>query len=158
MNHIYLSLGSNIEPEKHLRCAMAALAQYFSDIESSPVYETPAFGFSGPCFLNSVVAAYTDQTITEVIATLKAIEVQQGRQRQQEKFSSRTLDIDLLLYNDCVTTRPIVLPREEIYHRSFVLKPLSDLAPHKVDPVLKTTYLELWASFEGSRQLKTVAF
>ncbi|HEX7916247.1 2-amino-4-hydroxy-6-hydroxymethyldihydropteridine diphosphokinase [Rudaea sp.] len=146
MSRAYLSLGSNLEPEKHLRAALAELRARFGDITVSPVYRCRAVGFDGPDFLNLAVAIDTDLAPAIVNDWLHALEDRHGRRRDVPRFSSRTLDVDIVLYDDLVMTGEghLELPRPELKH-AFVLKPLADIAPAAMHPVLHKTLAQLWS-------------
>ena len=154
----YLSLGSNVEPERHLRAALDALRARFGDIVVSPVYRVPAVGFEGPDFLNAAVVLDTDLDPFALVEWLRALESENGRIRGHVKFSDRTLDVDLVYFDDVVLDLPqLQLPRPELRH-AFVLRPLADIAPEFIDPVRKATLAELWRAhpdFGGT--LDTVA-
>ena len=160
MAEIFVSLGSNIDRERQLHRACRALHEAFGQLHFSPVYESSAVGFDGPPFYNAVVRAETTLEVDAVLTALRAIEDAQGRVRQADSFHSRTLDLDLLLYDDLVLETPTVaLPRDEILRYAFVLGPLADLAGDRRHPVNGTTYAELWAAFDqASQPLTRVAF
>jgi 2-amino-4-hydroxy-6-hydroxymethyldihydropteridine diphosphokinase len=149
---ILISLGSNIDKEENTRKGLDAMAHCFGEIELSTVYESKAIGFSGNNFFNLVVKAHTDQSISQVCSLLKGIEEDCGRLRQSEKFSPRTLDLDLLTYNDTVCTKPITLPREEIVYNAFVLQPMAELVPNEIHPVTKQTYAQMWQQYDKTKQ------
>jgi len=146
MSRAYLSLGSNLEPEKHLRAALAELRARFGAIVVSPVYRCKAVGFDGPDFLNLAVAIDTDLSPQALNDWLHALEDRHGRRRDVPRFSSRTLDIDIVLYDDLVMTGEghLELPRPELKH-AFVLKPLADIAPQAVHPLSRKAIAQLWA-------------
>ncbi|GIU17356.1 2-amino-4-hydroxy-6-hydroxymethyldihydropteridine diphosphokinase [Shewanella sp. MBTL60-007] len=152
MAKIFISLGSNIEPERHLKAALTDLNNYFSALELSSVFESEAVGFEGSNFLNMVVAAQTELSIAEVVSTFKQIEQAHGRVKGAKKFAPRTLDLDLLLYDDIVSEQPIELPRAEILYNAFVLWPLAEIAPSLTHPVVKLSYQTLWESYDKSQQ------
>ncbi len=159
MASIYISIGSNIDRATNIRGGVAELRRCFTDLRLSRVYESAAVGFQGDAFYNLVAAAQTDQPVAQVVAILRGIEDRFGRNRAGPRFSSRTLDMDLLLYDELVLTVPCRLPREEIIHNAFVLWPLAELAPQVRHPLLQQTYAELWARFDrGSQQLAPVEF
>ncbi len=143
----YLSLGSNVEPETHLRNAVAALRERFGDVVVSPVYRTPAVGFQGPDFLNAIAVIDCDIHPFALNEWAHALEVVQGRDRRDASYSNRTLDVDVIYFGDLVLEGPgeFQLPRPELHH-AFVLKPLADVAPDFVDPVRNMTLARLWAS------------
>ncbi len=150
MPRAFASIGSNIEPEKHVRGSVAALRARFGALTISPVYRTSAMGFDGDDFLNLAVSFSTEEDIGTVTDTLRRIEDRHGRDRSAPRFGSRTLDVDLLLYGDTVIdTTDLSLPRPEITRFAFVLGPLADIAADVVHPVLGTSIGRLWEEFEG---------
>lgn len=153
MAKVFLSLGSNIERQHHISLALQELRQKFGEISCSPIYESEAVGFEGDPFYNLVVSIETEQSIGLLNDFLHRLEDQHGRIRGEEKFSARTLDIDILLYDNCVGTfDKVKLPRGEILKHAFVLLPLADLIPNDKHPVENKTYAELWQAFDKSSQ------
>ncbi|GIU22467.1 2-amino-4-hydroxy-6-hydroxymethyldihydropteridine diphosphokinase [Shewanella schlegeliana] len=152
MAKIFISLGSNIDPEHHLKAALTDLTDHFGELEMSSVFESEAVGFEGSNFLNMVVAAQTELSIEEVVSTFKLIEQAHGRVKGAKKFAPRTLDLDLLLFDDTVSQQPIELPRAEILYNAFVLWPLAEIAPSLNHPVVKQSYQTLWGSYDKSQQ------
>jgi 2-amino-4-hydroxy-6-hydroxymethyldihydropteridine diphosphokinase len=147
VTRVYLSLGSNIEPEKNLRAAIDELRASFGEIAVSPVYRFPAVGFEGPDFLNLAVAIDTNLDANVLNDWLHDLENRHGRSRDVPRFSSRTLDIDIILYGDTAISGPgnLQIPRSELQH-AFVLQPMADIAPDIAHPVSKRTIDELWRS------------
>lgn len=145
MSTAWLSLGSNLEPERHLLAAARALRVRFGAVRFSPVYRTPAVGFDGPDFLNAAAQLDTDLDVHALNDWLHALEDAQGRQRGGPRFASRTLDIDIVLFDDLVLSGPgnLQLPRPELRH-AFVLKPLADIAPQREVPGEGRTLQALW--------------
>ena len=143
----YLSLGSNIEPERNLREAVAALRERFGEVLLSPVYRTAAVGFAGPEFINAVAVIDSDIHPFALNDWLHALEIAQGRDRRDASYSNRPLDIDIIYFGDLVLDGPgdFQLPRPELRH-AFVLKPLADVAPDFVDPIRGATLAQLWAA------------
>lgn len=141
-----LSLGSNLEPEANLRSAIAALRARFDDVRVSPVYRTQAVGFDGGEFLNAAAVLETDLEPQALDAWLHALEDAHGRDRSGPRYGDRTLDIDLVLYDDRIVDGPghLRIPRDELRH-AFVLKPLADIAPEAIEPRSGCTLAELWA-------------
>jgi len=160
MTEVYVGIGSNVEPLVHLRAAAAGLAESYGLLRLSPVYRNSAVGFEGDDFYNLVIAFETDEAVTEVVATLEAIENANGRHRGEEKFAARTLDLDLLLFGDVVGEhRGTHVPRDEITRYDFVLKPLLDLSPDLKNPATGQPLAEVWAGFEqGADRLTEIEF
>lgn len=150
MAKVYVGIGSNIEPSRHVRAALADLRRTFGRLEVSPVYQTEAVGFAGEDFLNLVVGFETDADPEALNILLREIEDRNGRRRGPERYASRTLDLDLLLYDDLVAADPAMnLPRDEILRFAFVLKPLADIAGERRHPTDGRTFNELWAGMAG---------
>ena len=145
---VYVGIGSNIEQEKYIRLSAQCLKNTFGDdcqLQLSPVYRTRAVGFDGDPFLNLVAECETTLSPEKVQAELKSIEDKNGRLREGPKFSARTLDLDLLLYDDLdLHSEGMDVPRDEIYRYAFVLKPLCDLVPDLKHPVTGETMQVLW--------------
>ncbi|HFE38773.1 MAG TPA: 2-amino-4-hydroxy-6-hydroxymethyldihydropteridine diphosphokinase [Gammaproteobacteria bacterium] len=153
MANVYLSIGSNIQRATNISNGISALKKQFPSLQCSPVYESVAVGFSGDNFYNLVAHFSTSQSIAAVCRILTEIEDQNGRNRNTPKFSARTLDLDLLLYDEqIITSDKLTLPRPEIYTNAFVLRPLADIAGHLVDPIKKQTYEQLWKAFKSASQ------
>lgn len=159
MAFILLSIGSNIQPQENIRSGILALKNVFGQIECSPIYESEAVGFSGDNFLNLVVALHTGLTVSQLSTVLRDIENAHGRNRAEPKFSSRTLDIDILTYDNYVGEyEGVVLPRKEILKNAFVLLPMADIVPDVRHPVADRTYGQLWHTFAKQTQQKLWRF
>jgi 2-amino-4-hydroxy-6-hydroxymethyldihydropteridine diphosphokinase len=150
MAKAYLSLGSNLEPEAHLRRAIDELRERFGDVTVSSVYRTPAVGFDGPDFLNAAAIIETDLDVFALDAWLHALENTHGRRRDGPRFANRPLDIDIVFFDELVLKGPghLEIPRPELQY-AFVLKPLADIAPDFRDPRSGKTLAELWAVHPG---------
>jgi 2-amino-4-hydroxy-6-hydroxymethyldihydropteridine diphosphokinase len=159
MHTIFISVGSNIEREKHVRSGLQAMYQTFGELSLSSVYESEAVGFAGSHFYNLVVKADTFLSVNQVCSVLKQIEEDNQRVRGDKKFAPRTLDLDLLLYDDLVTQEGVELPRAEILYNAFVLKPLAEIIPQDIHPVERRSYQALWDDYDQSQQkLWTIEF
>ena len=152
MSTAYLGLGSNVDAETHIKAGISALVEAFSEVRLSPVYRTPAVGFDGDPFINLAASVETRLQPVELKQFLNDLEDRHGRRRDVAKFSDRTLDIDILLYDDLYLVSPVLeIPRREIMTFAHVLKPLADLAPDLIHPVCRKTLAEIWSSFAGDR-------
>lgn len=149
----YVSIGSNIEREKNIRAAVMALRKHFGTVQLSAVYENRAIGFLGKDFYNLVAGFDTDESPEAVAAILHAIEQEQGRTRTSTRFSARTLDLDLLLYDALVRDdEQLRLPRDEVREYACVLGPLAEIAPAGRHPETGETFAQMWDRFPQSRQ------
>ncbi len=146
MGKALLSLGSNQRPDDNLRSAFEALRARFGAIAASTVYRFPAVGFDGPAFLNAAAAIDSDLDPIALNDWLHALEDAHGRDRSGPRFGDRTLDIDIVFYDDLMLDGPghLQLPRDELKH-AFVLMPLAEIAPTFVDPRNGRTLADLWA-------------
>jgi 2-amino-4-hydroxy-6-hydroxymethyldihydropteridine diphosphokinase len=145
----YISIGSNIDKELHITASLRALEQQFGKLIVSSVYESEAVGFSGDVFHNLVVGFDSDLDVKTVAKQLRQIELDNGRTRDSQKFSARTLDLDLILYGDLIISDGrLQIPRDEIERYAFVLEPLAEIAPTEVHPVSGVSYGELWEKFD----------
>ncbi len=160
MARVYLSLGSNIDREHYITVCLDALTAHFGELLISSIYESEAVGFDGDAFLNLVVGIDTDLPVDDLYHQLRDIEHQNHRRRDIEKFSARTLDIDILTYDEQQGAfAGGVLPREEITRNAFVLWPLAEIAADELHPPTGKTYATLWAEYGIDRQsLWRVAF
>ncbi|MBS0456835.1 MAG: 2-amino-4-hydroxy-6-hydroxymethyldihydropteridine diphosphokinase [Proteobacteria bacterium] len=149
MHVAYLSLGSNLDPERHLRAAADALRARFGEVAFSAVLRTPAMGFDGPDFLNAAAIVRTELDVHALDAWLHALEAAQGRDRSGPRFGSRTLDIDIVLFDDLELAPSgdshLQIPRPDLRH-GFVLQPLAQIAPDTVVPGDGRTLAALWAA------------
>jgi 2-amino-4-hydroxy-6-hydroxymethyldihydropteridine diphosphokinase len=153
MAKVYVSVGTSIDRERNVASVLAALAREYDGLEQSRVFETQAIGFSGGLFYNLVVAFETDQSPQQVSAVLNRIEDAHGRDRQTGKFSDRSLDLDLLLYDDLIVDEPgLILPRPEILEYAFVLRPLSEIAGDRKHPVTGASFAAMWDQFDAASQ------
>ncbi|HED12857.1 MAG TPA: 2-amino-4-hydroxy-6-hydroxymethyldihydropteridine diphosphokinase [Gammaproteobacteria bacterium] len=149
MPDIFIGLGANLDPGKNIRKALGLLRLYFNEITCSPVYQNAAVGFDGPPFINLVARFHSSTSAIEVQVILKQIEHQCGRTKESKRFTSRTMDIDLLLFGDQISQDGgIHVPRNEILQHAYVLKPLADLYPQGLHPVSKERFIDLWQAME----------
>lgn len=152
---VFLSLGSNIDRVDNINSCLKSLLQVFGEVSCSPVYESEPVGFEGSHFYNLTVKITTDLSLDALTQTLKGIEDKNGRVRGGKKFSSRTLDIDILTYGDlCGVFGGIELPRPEIFFNAFVLLPMAELAADVIDPKTKQSFSTLWSERKNDILIK----
>jgi 2-amino-4-hydroxy-6-hydroxymethyldihydropteridine diphosphokinase len=148
MSTAYLGMGSNIDAQANIVAGIAALREAFGEVILSPAYRAPAVGFAGNDFINLVARIETSLGPLELKLFLHALEDRHGRRRDLPKYSDRTLDIDILLYDDLYLLSPeLEIPRAEILTAAHVLRPLADLAPELLHPVKRQTISQLWQAF-----------
>ena len=155
MSHrIFVGIGSNIDREKNIKSCVSILKDVYGDMMISPVYETESMGFDGPNFYNLVSCFETNQSVYELKNTLNEIENDHGRHFNETKFSSRTLDIDILYYDDLVLSDDkIQIPRKEICEYDFVLKPLVDLVPDFIHPTHNISHKDMMNNIKIKTQI-----
>ena len=147
-NKIYIGIGSNIDRHKNIQSCISKLALKYKNLTLSPTYETESMGFEGPNFYNLVCCFETQHDVFQLQEEIKKIEKDHGRNFHETKFSSRTLDIDILYFNDSIIIdEKIKIPRKEILEYDFVLKPLIDIAPEFVHPELNITNLQIFKEY-----------
>ena len=153
MAKIYISIGSNIDAEKNIRLAIHALQDHYGKLILSSVYESEAVGFDGDNFLNLVAAVKTEEDVHTVAETLRKIEDKNGRDRSGPRFSSRIVDLDLLLYDDLILREEgLDIPRDEITKNAFVLLPLDEIASQLIHPISGKTMCDHWLNFDKDSQ------
>ena len=146
MQTVFVSIGSNINAEANMLLVKESLNSLFDVIYSS-TYKTPAEGFEGGDFLNSVCKFDTDKNPQELRTLLKNIEKDMGRTVIQRGMSNRVIDLDIILYGDLQMNRNgLELPSSDIEKYKFVLEPLAEIAPDYIHPVLKKSYKDLLES------------
>lgn len=161
MARITVSIGSNIERERHVRACLDALAADFRGLVVSRVFESEPVGFEdGRNFYNLVAAFDSEASVGALQAWCKRLEFANGRRADSPKFSPRTLDVDLLTVGELTGEHDgVMLPRDEITRHAFVLQPLAELLPTARHPESGETYAELWRAFDaGEQRLWPVAF
>ncbi|HJT23448.1 MAG TPA: 2-amino-4-hydroxy-6-hydroxymethyldihydropteridine diphosphokinase [bacterium] len=153
---VYVSLGSNLgEREEYLAQARKAIEKSFNFPRFSKIYETEPVDLKDqPWFLNQVAEFQTDLAPETLLEWAWALEAQAGRRREVPK-GPRTLDVDILLYDDWVLdVEELVLPHPRLEQRRHVLVPLCELAPGRCLPVSQKTVLEALEQVTDKGQVK----
>ena len=120
----YLSLGSNINAQINIDFSIGELNKLFTNTQLSSIHRTPAEGFEGDDFLNLIFAGEAELSFEDINNQLKKIEDASGRKRDVPKFSSRTLDIDIVLQ---IEEDKILFESEEVSKYAFVSEPLKEI-------------------------------
>ena len=157
MNNVYLLLGSNLgDRELFLQEAIQYIENEIAPIvKISSVYETQSWGKTdAPDYLNQVILVQTNIPPQTILKKILDIEIVLGR-RREEKWGSRTIDIDILFYGDAVINEPgLQIPHPELHKRRFTLEPLSEIAPLFVHTIYKKSILELKNELEDGLIVK----
>ena len=138
-NKVFLGLSTNIgDKAKNLKTAISELNEFSNIVSESSFYKTPPYGYlNQDDFLNMALEINTELTAIELIVRIQEIEHKMGRMREF-KNGPRIIDIDILLYNDEIISHPnLKVPHPEMHKRNFVLKPLNEISPQTIHPVLK---------------------
>ena len=152
-----IGLGANLPskigpPESTLAAAFARLEELDAITACSSLYSTAPVGFAEqPRFLNAVVTLETELTPFQLLGALLKIEREFGRDRLSAiPNGPRTLDLDILLYDDFVIGgASLVIPHERLQERAFVLVPLNEIAAHAIDPRTGSRVSQLLKQYEG---------
>ncbi len=153
---VYIDIGSNIDRKHNIRSCIKQLKLEFPNIVFSRAYESAAEGFEGDPFINISAGLQTDKSYPEMLRFLKRLETDHARKRTGIKFSARTLDVDILFYDDLVLQPEIDLPRAEVLKYPFVLFPLAEIAADYIHPELGITISEIASQSKLNREKLTV--
>jgi 2-amino-4-hydroxy-6-hydroxymethyldihydropteridine diphosphokinase len=156
---VCLALGSNIgDREANLKQALRLLPPEVAVDKVSRLYETaPAYVLEQPSFLNIAVAGKTALSPENLLTYIKNIETEMGRTRAV-RFGPRRIDLDIILYDNLTLDLPgLQIPHPRMAERAFVLRPLADVAPDLVHPVLGRTISELAADLPADDSIMAVS-
>lgn len=157
MNDVYLLLGSNLgNRQLFLQKAIQYIENEIAPVvKTSSVYETQSWGKAdAPDYLNQVVLVQTNISPQTILKKILDIEISLGRKRE-EKWGSRTIDIDILFYGHNSINEPgLQVPHPELHKRRFTLEPLSEIAPHFVHTNYKKSILEMKNELQDSLIVK----
>ena len=152
-HRVYVSVGSNADRHQHISNALDALNARYARLAISSVYESASIGVVGEPFLNLLVQFNTAESLMSLVRSLRKIEEENGRRRGETKFSNRSLDIDILLYDDGLGDfEGIRLPRAEIKENAYVLWPLAEIAGDLALPGCNCRIGDLWSAYDKTKQ------
>lgn len=147
MHIIFLEIGGNQgDRMKNILLARNMISDRVGTIVNfSSVYQTPPWGFeSDLAFYNQALKIETRLSVGELLKVNLQIEKELGRVRSKDKYSSRTMDVDILFYNNqCINQKELIVPHPRLHLRKFVLVPLNEIAPDFIHPVLNKSISEL---------------
>jgi 2-amino-4-hydroxy-6-hydroxymethyldihydropteridine diphosphokinase len=149
----YVGIGSNTDKHLHIERAIQALLKIDPNLRMSTIYECPPVGFEGESFFNLMVEIKTFFTLSQFSQALRDIEFCLGRSVNAQKMQDRTIDLDIILFGDCVSEGALRIPREDIYNYAFVIQPLYELCPNLVIPKDGRTVKDVWFDTQGGEPL-----
>lgn len=161
MTTAFISMGSNIAPEKNIVEALKLLSSHVKILKVSTVYLTePLQGKSQPKYYNCVVKIETETEPRNLkVDVLKPIERKLGRERTEDKYASRTIDLDLIAYGDLrLNTKELVIPDPEIQKRAFLAVPLCEIEPGLQLPGWDKSIEEIADSFRDPGMIPLIDF
>ena len=158
MNKAYLLLGGNLgNKTENLQKATTHIEKSIGKIVlKSSVYETAPWGFfHEESFLNQAVLVETTHNSQQLLRKIIEIELKMGRKRSRVKWQERTIDIDILFFNDSIIEREeLKIPHPHMQERKFALIPLNELAPGLMHPIFKMTINELLQDCKDTSAVK----
>ncbi|MHB1457323.1 MAG: 2-amino-4-hydroxy-6-hydroxymethyldihydropteridine diphosphokinase [Armatimonadota bacterium] len=160
MSRVFIGVGSNINPETNIPDALSFLAHHSKIQGISTFYRTsPIYRPDQTPFINGVFEIQTDLTPSELKHILRQIESKLGRIRTDDKYASRTIDLDILVYDDLIITSPeLTIPDPDIRNRAFAAIPLCELAPDLIIPGLAEPISDIAKSFEADQMDPLIGF
>ncbi len=160
---VFISIGSNLG-QRHDNCIKGI--KYLNELMTTKVIQVSSFYKTEPVdyieqdwFVNAIVKIETKLAPEELMCGLKSIEEKLGQFEKQVRFGPRLLDLDIILFkNEVIDTANLTIPHPRMHKRCFVLKPLCDISPEVIHPVLGKTAAELLKSIENSPDQKVILF
>ena len=154
----FVGVGSNIDREYHARMAVAELSALGNNIAVSNVYDCASVDFDSARFFNFVVQLDTAMSLPQFSHALREIEVKWGREKEAKKYQDRTLDLDIILFGEQVSSAQPQIPRDDIYKYPFVIQPLYDLCPDRLIPNDGRYIKDIWLDMDNLESLVKVDF
>lgn len=157
---VYLLLGSNLGNRRlHLLHGLDEIRSRAGKVlQQSSIYETEPWGVTDqPDYLNAACKIETTLSPENLFSVLKKIEIGEGR-ISQKKYASRTLDIDIVFYDDLILqSEGLIIPHPKIHLRKFVLAPLDEIAPDFIHPAFKKSMRQLLDECDDSLEVRNFA-
>lgn len=157
MNKVYLLIGGNLDNRFNLlETATKKISNKIGPVlKVSSIYETAPWGFEAEQnFLNRVVVVSTEFSPNVLLSKCLEIESEMGRVRVPGEYASRTMDVDILFFNDeVIHEKDLVIPHERLHERKFTLEPLVELDPDFVHPVFKKSLTKLLLECEDNSEV-----
>ena len=161
MNKVYFLLGSNLSNRfSLLNQARMLISEKIGTIGlASGIYESAPWGFKAEtAFLNQTILVETHLEPLNILEVINKIENQLGRIRRSASYESRTIDIDILFYNDENINLPhLVIPHNQLHNRKFTLVPLIEIAANFVHPIFNKSIEELLRDCEDQSEVKLIS-
>jgi 2-amino-4-hydroxy-6-hydroxymethyldihydropteridine diphosphokinase len=155
ITEIIIALGTNIgDRAANLETALAGLAVFVSEVERSPIYESaPKYVTDQPRFLNMVARGQTTLSASALLAALKALETDMGRE-PSVRNGPRLIDLDIVYYGAAIIDTPaLTVPHPRLREREFVLRPVVDIDPERYDPVTGERVQDMLAALGNTDDL-----
>ena len=154
MTEVFIAIGSNLsDPLGQARRAVAALGRLPESVlvEASSFYSSRPMGPADqPDYVNAVARLNTRLAPLALLDQLQKIELEQGRVRKDERWGPRTLDLDIIFYDDLVMdSDELTIPHIDMQNRDFVVDPMAEIAPYKRHPIYGKTMKELKGELHG---------
>ena len=148
MNEVIILIGSNLHPQENIKNCLLLLMDRVIVADSSQIWKTRSFGSEGPDFLNLAVKVNTDLNEKHLKAIiLRKIENKLGRVRLPDKNAPRTIDMDIVIFNNKVLDN-------EIWEKIYIALPVSELEPNLLDPISKKKLKEIAIELKSSEQVE----
>lgn len=160
MNEVFIELGGNMGNRLQLiyNAKDLLIELKCKIILQSSVYETPPWGFNATQnFYNQIIKIETEFSHYELINELQKVEKNLKRVRGEERYESRTMDIDILFFNNLIINeRYLTIPHPRLHLRKFVLIPLNEIAPELIHPVLNLSINQLLIDCTDKSECKKI--
>jgi 2-amino-4-hydroxy-6-hydroxymethyldihydropteridine diphosphokinase len=160
MANVFILLGGNVgDKSKIFNLTISHITNKIGRISQiSSIYATESWGFKSDLFWNQLLIVDTQQGPFEVLEHTQSIEKELGRTKKGGNYENRTIDLDILYYDDLILSTPdLIIPHPQIARRKFALAPLDEIAPDKIDPVLSLTIHEMLALCEDSLTVEKIS-